>query len=1159
MLFLSFRHLFLQLIENIHQHASSLHSISSEDSLMLQAPIAHYGQVRGEVCPTPIDLSTMTTARIILLRSFRSLAKTMCSFLLSILPKTDCDELELVNGGTSADLSSLFDFFAHSSTCADKTGPLQSFISKLKPALRKVRKKRNLFAHGHSLLPHEIEDCLKAVRLLIGKFSKKQEMEDNQGKTTALKEREPMSLRELVVGGLNSWPKENLGKVNVLLDSPPSSVSRLLYSTAQDLIGQDQLLQRLESFFQKCLEETADTTQKEAVRLLLHGPPGVGKTALVRALAAQLERSFPEQHSFQASTEATLKADVVSFMEGLVPIAAVEGSSWKNSFRRHLSQTQTRMLLVFEDVRSPSLVMSLLPRHKHLVVFTSFSELAWIEEGFQIPEQVTTVPVQGLSIENAMNLLQHVALKFGDRKKVDPFFSQIDKRRELCAFLTRTGQNTPLAIRLVAFQLCHRGGDNLREVLEELEAKEGCLGRSVEDQKAAGPVHVRGFHHVVRYTMEMLSGNKTAVALSYAFCLLPSDGVARWFVDLLGFHLGMKVREIEYAVNVLVQAGLVTAKEQTLVMHHAIQKEVRELLVTAGDETRNFVAASIISTIESKVMAKGGPGHSHGEAVLFSSKCFANETEYIVYLERRMDNWISLELERVAESFLKHSTCLRLSKTYIFRCIEYLGSLLNRRGRSTYAMEPFLWPHPELQDAFASVYKPHSSRAISENFSGQCFIADMATVCTDRDKEQFAVLSDDASVEVFVDRLLSFRRCMTVFYLAWMNVSVSTLLEVYRKGKNFRIITLLSRAGKDMVELYDPGSAEKVLFSILEAGSDHFTRECISWEDLLPILELIDNVATSFYEQSLFSKSVQWWEVSYLLLNLIWGWHQPTTRVLTLCLNVLRRIREQIRSDLKYSGRPFNKRSFLPVFVVWLHRGLAIDDNYSLTSEDSCLVVQIIANAIDVLPHFKSVSRVPDLIDKLHNRLMTWINKQSQNTAPNDSGLRVLKDAFLLLLVVHLSNPTDSVEKISKMFLVEQLIKDLVSGSRILPKSQRPSGDLQSWWKKLEYIVDFLFESSRKGEGVWPSVVNRVISEHLGSQMSEVCTSLSMPSEDSGGAWTRNVKTSIGRVIDVLVRHLKSNGSHKNMLEHFQRLSDRWDKDSSDVLRTFLYETLSCF
>ena len=154
------------------------------------------------------------------------------------------------------------------------------------------------------------------------------------------------------------------------------------------------------------------------------------------------------------------------------------------------------------------------------------------------------------------------------------------------------------------------------------------------------------------------------------------------------------------------------------------------------------------------------------------------------------------------------------------------------------------------------------------------------------------------------------------------------------------------------------------------------------------------------------------------------------------------------------------------MFVVWLHRGLAIDDNYSLTSEDNCLVVQIIASAIDVLRHFKSVPRVPDLIDKLHNRLMTWINKQSQKTAPNDSGLRVLKDASLLLLVVHLSHPTDSVEKISKMFLVEQLIKDLVSGSRILPKSQRASGDLRSWWNKLEYVLDFLFESSRKGEGV---------------------------------------------------------------------------------------------
>ena len=1085
----------------------------------------------------------------------------MHRFLQTALPKKDCDEL--FTGDAPADLSSLFDFFAHSPKCVDKTGPLQSFVSKLKPALRKVRNGRNLFAHGHSLLPHQIEDCLKAVRLLTNKFSDCQVKKGSQqGVPSAPEEHGPVTLKELGIVFLKSWPEDDecARNFDVFLDSPPTNVSRLLLTSPHVLVGHDELLQQIEARF--TLKEDTSTA-RENVRVLLHGPPGVGKTALVRTLAARLERNFPEQHSFQASTEATLKADVLSFLEGLAPLGAMEGSSWKDSFWHHLSQIRTRLLLVFEDVRSPSLVMSLLPQDKHHVMFTSVSEIAWIEEGFQIPEQVMSVPVPELSIENAMNLLQQVVLKFGDRKKVDSFFSQIDRRRELCAFLIRTGQNTPLAIRLVAFQLCQRGGDNLREVLEELEAKEGCPIRSVEDQKAAGPVHVRGFHHVVRYTMEVLSGNKTAVVLSYAFCLLPSDGVARWFIDLLGFHLDMRMRETGDAVNVLVQAGLVTAKEEVLIMHHAIQKEVRVLLAFASDELRNFVATSIIGTIESKVVAKGGPSQNFPSATLVAEGRFTDEAEYRVYLERRMNNWISLELERVADSFLKHSDELRLSKSHTIRCMHHLESLLERRHAS---------PRKELVEnpppRTSNVHRAYNLLVVSKLFCRQSCASlqgpnkSVTDQCQPEDSiarnsEQVSILLNDDSVEVLLVTLLGCLKRVTVLFLAWINVSVPTLLEVYAKGKNFRVIVLLSRVSHGLVELGDPESAEKVLFSMLEAGSDHFTRECISWEDLFPILELIDNVAGLFYEQSLFSKSLQWWEVSYLLLNLVWGWHQPTTRVLILCLKVLRRIHEHFRSQSNALCWPYSRDSLLPIVVVWLHRGLAINDSFSLTGVDHCKVIELMAIGVEVLQCFNHLPRVIDLIDSVHGRLSTWINTQSLATL-NDSGLRVLKDASLLFAVVHMSNPTDNLERLSNMPIVKQLVEDVFSGSNIMPESRHSDRDLQSLWKKFEGVLEIVSKRSERwqnGSGDWLRLAKRITQEQLGSQMKQVGTNLSLASQ--GSERPKTAKESIRGVFDVVIKHLKSDGSDENMLEHFQTFAEHWDKKAGDVrvLRSFLGET----
>ena len=137
---------------------------------------------------------------------------------------------------------------------------------------------------------------------------------------------------------------------------------------------------------------------------------------------------------------------------------------------------------------------------------------------------------------------------------------QEESRVKVLVFLRDELQNLPLAIRLFSHQLA-RGGVSLDDLDATLE-KPG-EDRSEYDERAAGRVHVRGFHFSVRCALESLWTSKATVHYCAALSLLSASGAPRWFVELVGVKQGFSKQERMGALSSLMNAGLVTIEDES--------------------------------------------------------------------------------------------------------------------------------------------------------------------------------------------------------------------------------------------------------------------------------------------------------------------------------------------------------------------------------------------------------------------------------------------------------------------------------------------------------------------------------------------------------------------------------------------------------------------
>ena len=415
--------------------------------------------------------------------------------------------------------------------------------------LKKMVRLRNKLAHGKSVLDvkqdyTEVKNCFHDTLLLMSTFNncfmEGTDLDDFKTQPFLLSNGKVLHSEQVV---------------NVMIRSALSCLtqlqsSRMMFSQPEEFIGQEHLLEEIEQM----LTPTANgTDENKCQRIVLHGPPGIGKTAIVRKLSSRLAGVFRKQYCFQASNEASLLVDISVFLSS----EGFKGSRRKN-FKDALQQCESCLFLIFEDVQNPEMIVALLPSDMHCVIFTSYSDLAWRELGL-IPKKVKSIQVKSLTTSESLFLIRGILKK---ARKLDLFTSLTNgcHRKDIITFLEEGLQNLPLAVRLLAYQLIEetftiKSLISLKPFLENREV--GLPGkRSVPDQRAAGRVHIRGFFHLINSALESLPSNIQSSPLFFAFAILPFS-LSLQFLEQLSSHLCLEEKEAGNVVKRLLQAGLI--------------------------------------------------------------------------------------------------------------------------------------------------------------------------------------------------------------------------------------------------------------------------------------------------------------------------------------------------------------------------------------------------------------------------------------------------------------------------------------------------------------------------------------------------------------------------------------------------------------------------
>ena len=332
-----------------------------------------------------------------------------------------------------------------------------------------------------------------------------------------------------------------------------------------------------------------------ACRFLLHGQPGVGKTALAREILRSMREQFPFQHLFQATTKESLRASCSLFMASQShgkPEEVILGS--EEEVFRHLDNTSDTYLLVFDDVTDAEMALRVLPEGRHCAVFTSVTPICWRKSSACLSDVFAT-ELKTLSTQSSLDLFKDILAKNGGT----PGLLSAEKMVKIGRFLEAEMSNLPLAVRLAAFQFL--SGKFSEDGFSTTTGHQLDTGRSSEDIQAARTVHIRGFHHLVNTAVEGLSEDQLAKDLCFALSLLPANGVPFVYVDHLVQVLqpDIDVSSSQTSMDKLLMTGLVKEEEGDIwVMHVICQTHVQSLLVNyAKRQDVCFAIYEMFSTI----------------------------------------------------------------------------------------------------------------------------------------------------------------------------------------------------------------------------------------------------------------------------------------------------------------------------------------------------------------------------------------------------------------------------------------------------------------------------------------------------------------------------------------------------------------------------------
>ena len=326
-------------------------------------------------------LSLTDVGNVLLLRAFASLERSLPALLqtehLAAFRKLEAKKADSYCSYRHFDLMELLDFWDKEEKAAN-IGGVTTF-SKLKPAICAVRQVRNAVAHGKAFSPRKLVFCVEGAQKILRKCR------DNlPGKFQGM-----FVFQEdiLCLFRTNIWPNEFHGSPCLVSTEQDETHLRVFSSTPRCLVGRDELLEKVKTLF---VSPTKYVGINVGTFLLLHGPPGIGKTTLVRTVANQLAAVLPRQYTFQADPQEVMLSDIEFFLQS-------EGCPGKGTaaFSSFLLSSSKPFLLIFENVTRVEETVSLVPRGKHCVIFTGVKNTNWSHHSHV--EQISVPPLSTLN------------------------------------------------------------------------------------------------------------------------------------------------------------------------------------------------------------------------------------------------------------------------------------------------------------------------------------------------------------------------------------------------------------------------------------------------------------------------------------------------------------------------------------------------------------------------------------------------------------------------------------------------------------------------------------------------------------------------------------------------------------------------------------------